>query len=759
MHIGKEFFYTMAFVTNQNTASQFIGLLHSEQIFNTLISLSETKNYIELSKKQKAQLKFFEKYHFNILKPKSSFNVLSNSAKNRVKAQLFSVGLSHSPLKQSNEASRDTMEMMYTYDILNYLAQKEFELENDQVHTSMLTISFENADKEHLSDSVQELLLFYRQLKDFFRKTLDWQDNDYLGTIPSLEVTINSAKLEKHNPKSLWHAHLHILIFTSCELEIKSVRSKIWNKYSSLCKKTGIYASEKAFLLENAYARAEGQNSYDSFLNDKKKQKQQEHKIARAATAEAGKYAIKSSDYNKFLKFNKKNEADDFALQCFAELYSSFVKPSISEKCEYKNADQLRKRLTKRVRMQGSGLYQTARQIFNALKAVGLDGIFLFRKSDGDMSRVPNFFTQCLQIGFNNLIQNKDSESGYRYYASILSESSLNLAEIIYYNSDFLANTLFPAKKVLNRLINKHKPVQMSKKQEAIFDVLINFSAYRTSKEQIIDVFNDWIKTVKENIIVEKDGTSTFDKNRVHDLQQVRDAYDEAVNNDIDFYNNVRIFKNLEIAKNFKKIMNGDGFEQFITNDSPLFFKNDSYKDYFVNSAERDGKFSKSVHDTNITMSDIKTFRKYQEKMGDNFCVTVETIKLVPAILAYLKLKGLEIRLAKSDYDSGVQIWEYWTNRQHGEKCACSAELGFIVDCLEFALNQNIELKEKILYYHNSEIMIDLVVDAEHLEKMIVNLYKKNASQNNPAFKNINLGDTVTYTNENDIENLINMVA
>lgn len=749
----------MAFVTNQNTASQFVGLLHSEQIFNTLISLSEAKNYIELSKKQKAQLKFFEKYNFNILKPKSSFNVLSNSAKNRVKAQLFSVGLSHSPLKQSNEASRDTMEMMYTYDILNYLAQNEFELENDQVHTSMLTISFENADKEHLSDSIQELLLFYRQLKDFFRKTLDWQDNDYLGTIPSLEVTINSAKLEKHNPKALWHAHLHILIFNSHELEIKSVRSKIWNKYSSLCKKAGIYASEKAFLLENAYAKAEGQNSYDSFFNDKKKQKQQEHKIARAATAEAGKYAIKSSDYNKFLKFNKKGEADDFALQCFAELYSSFVKPSIAKNCEYKNVEQLRKRLTKRVRLQGSGLYQTARQIFNALKQAGLDGIFLFRKSDGDMSRVPNFFTQCLQIGFNNLIQNKDSESGYRYYAKILGESSLNLAEIIYYNSDFLANTLFPARKVLNHLIAKHKPVQMSKKQEAIFDVLLNFSAYRTSKDQIIDVFNDWINTVKENIVVEKDGTSTFDTNRVHDLRQVRNAYDEAENNDIDFYKNVRIFKNLEVAKNFKKIMIGDGFEQFITNDSPLLFKNDKYKDYFVNSAEKNGKFSKSVHDTNITMSDIETFRKYQEKMGDNFCVTVETIKLVPAILAYLKLKGLEIRLAKSDYDSGAQIWEYWTNRTHGEKCACSAELSFIVDCLEFALNPTLELKEKILYYHNKEIMIDLVVDAEHLEKMIVNLYKKNASQNNPAFKNVDIGKTVTYTKTSDIEKLINMVA
>lgn len=749
----------MAFVTNQNTASQFVGLLHSEQIFNTLISLSEAKNYIGLSKKQKAQLKFFEKYNFNILKPKSSFNVLSNSAKNRVKAQLFSVGLSHSPLKQSNEASRDTMEMMYTYDILNYLAQKEFELENDQVHTSMLTISFENADKKHLSDSIQELLLFYRQLKDFFRKTLDWQNNDYLGTIPSLEVTVNNAKLEKHNPKSLWHAHLHILIFTSCELEIKSVRSKIWNKYSSLCKKAGIYAYEKAFLIENAYAKAQGENSYDDFLDDKKKQKQQEHKIARAATAEAGKYAIKSSYYNKFLKINKKGETDDFALQCFAELYSSFIKPSISKKCEYKNADQLRKRLTKRVRMQGSGLYQTARQIFNALKNVGLDGIFLFRKANGDMSRVPNFFTQALQIGFNNLVKNKDSESGYRYYAQILNESSLNLAEIIYYNSDFLANTLFPAKKVLNHLIAKHQPVEMSKKQEAIFDVLVNFSAYRTSKEQIIDVFNDWIKTVKENVYVEKDGTSTFDKNKVHDLQQVRNAYSEAVNNDIYFYKNVRIFKNLEVAKNFKKIMNSEGFEQFITNDSPLIFKDDTYKDFFVNSAEENGKFSKSVHETAITMDDIKTFRKYQVKMGDNFCVTVETIKLVPAILTYLKLKGLELRLAKSDYDGGAQIWEYWTNRKAGEQCACSAELGFIVDCLEFALNPTAELKEKILYYHNTEIMIDLVVDAEHLEKMIVNLYKKNASQNNPAFKNINLDTAVTYTETSDIEKLIDMVA
>lgn len=55
--------------------------------------------------------------------------------------------------------------------------------------------------------------------------------------------------------------------------------------------------------------------------------------------------------------------------------------------------------------------------------------------------------------------------------------------------------------------------------------------------------------------------------------------------------------------------------------------------------------------------------------------------------------------------------------------------------------------------------MIDLVVDAEHLEKMIVNLYKKNASQNNPAFKNINLDTAVTYTETSDIEKLINMVA
>ena len=55
-------------------------------------------------------------------------------------------------------------------------------------------------------------------------------------------------------------------------------------------------------------------------------------------------------------------------------------------------------------------------------------------------------------------------------------------------------------------MIAKHKPVEMSKKQEAIFDVLINFSAYRTSKDQIIDVFNDWIKTVKENVYVESVG-------------------------------------------------------------------------------------------------------------------------------------------------------------------------------------------------------------------------------------------------------------
>ena len=448
----------MAIATERNTASQFVTLVHSEELYNELASIAYKKGYLDLTDTQKSELDFFEKYNFSALKKNSTYNVLSNRNENKLKAQLFTVGLPKSPIVESNRASRNVMEMVYTYDIMNYLAAKKYELENGKVHVSMLTLTFENADKTQLSDSIQEHRLFYRQLKDFFRKTLDWGDNVFLGTFVSPEVTINEAHLEKKNPKSLWHAHLHILIFTTKELKVKSVRGKIWNKYSSLCKKAGIYASERGFLLENSYVKAEGQKGYEKYFDGQKNSKR-ESEIARSAMMEAGKYATKPSVINSFAK-KVDGEFDDFKLQCFAEYYMAFSKPSISAKCIYANKVQLEKRLTQKVRFDGSGIYKTARQVFNALKNAGLDGIFLFQKADGDMSKVPNFFTEHLEILFQNYVENVNSKSGYTYYAKITQKDTLSFAEMIYYNRDFLAGTLFPSKKILEALIKKHKPVK-----------------------------------------------------------------------------------------------------------------------------------------------------------------------------------------------------------------------------------------------------------------------------------------------------------
>ena len=114
----------MAFMAKQNPASQFTGLIHSEELYNELTFEALNKGYLTLTDKQKSELDFFKKNNFDLLKKKSVFNVISNRACDKLKAQIFTVGLPKAPLSESAKASRNVMEMMYVTDIMNYLAQK-----------------------------------------------------------------------------------------------------------------------------------------------------------------------------------------------------------------------------------------------------------------------------------------------------------------------------------------------------------------------------------------------------------------------------------------------------------------------------------------------------------------------------------------------------------------------------------------------------------------------------------------------------------
>lgn len=732
----------MAFMAKQNPASQVTGLIHSEELYNELTFETLNKGYLTLTDKQKSELDFFKKNNFDLLKKKSVFNVISNRACDKLKAQIFTVGLPKAPLSESAKASRNVMEMMYVTDIMNYLAQKKYELQDDSVHASMLTLSFENADKGQLSDSIQELRLFYHQIKDFFRKTLaktlEKDKNYYLGTFPSIEITINKEHLAKHNSKAIWHAHLHILIYTTKELEVKSVHGKIWNKYSSLCKKAGIYASERAFLLENAYLKVDGNKNYKQFFENS----MQKRDMIRQATAEASKYVMKPSTVNLFAQKNK-GKFDDFRLKCFAELYSAFTKPSISEKCPYLNKKILKKRLGEKVRFDPSGLFKTARQTFNALKNVGLDGIFLFQKAHGDLSKVPTFFTQHLRILFNDYKENLESQSGYTYYSDITHQDTLSLAEMIYYNRDFLAGTLFPSKKAVKELIKKNQrykfdldlqktqKIAMTNKQKVLFDVLINFASMKTSKSEVIEVFNDWIETVKNSI--DRDGN--FDKKRVADLRDVRNAYSEAISASSKYFKNVRIFRNFEVAKKITSLVKNSSFKPFITADSPLVFKNDKYKDFAVFSVENKGKFYCSSYKKTFSIADVKKFKDYRKKMGDEFCVTAETKDLIPVIFAYVRLRGFDdLHLSENSFDQGIDTWEFWTQGN-----GCVEELSMLVDCLEYALIPNFELEQRIMTWHSTELNVDLTISYDHMDKIIDNLYELNKTTHNSAFKDFDI--------------------
>src|SRR5699024_6525817 len=132
---------------------------------------------------------------------------------------------------------------------------------------------------------------------------------------------------------------------------------------------------------------------------------------------------------------------------------SAFTKPSISEKCPYLNKKILKKRLGEKVRFDPSGLFKTARQTFNALKNVGIDGIFLFQKAHGDLSKVPTFFTQHLRILFNDYRENLEIQSVNIYNTDITQQDNESFAEKIYYKRDFLEGEVIQYKKAVKELI------------------------------------------------------------------------------------------------------------------------------------------------------------------------------------------------------------------------------------------------------------------------------------------------------------------
>lgn len=557
----------MAFKTKRNAGSQLANNVHSEKMYDLMALWCHKLGLIELTDKQLTKILALEANDGFEFKIGEMINVLSNGKGDTFKHVMRTPALSGSPIYESNRSSQKIMQSRHVLDLMNYLNAKD---NGDDVNAVFLTFSFTNADFGHLADAEQSLNDMYKRLKEYMKKTMRWGNAEYLGTMPSMELTINKKRVQQGNDNGIYHVHFHVIVFFSGEKDLKSWKNQLWKKFQSLCKKAGVKVAESAFFLEETYSK-----SKKSEADDEKARRQFDDEMKRDAEndddddsdnndvesgiMEASKYIAKPEDL-LFLtpKKHDSEELKSHKKEIWAEIYNASVAPKITKDCPYLNVKG--KKATK-IRNNGSGLFQKAVQIFNAIVASGLGGVFDFQKANGDITRVPNFFTNIVKVivkgfyerktKFSKEYQGHRGQSGYKYNAEIIDSDDLTLAEILYYNRNLLENAVLPGYSTIGKYAKDSKYYNDTPKQRAVLDVLKNFIKWNTGVTDIHETINDWIKTVVDSTA---DDYGNYDELRVHDLSMIQDAIDYSFERAYqDKATKVRNFKELDVIKRFDR--------------------------------------------------------------------------------------------------------------------------------------------------------------------------------------------------------------
>lgn len=551
----------MAFKTKRNPGSQLANNVHSEKMYDLMALWCHKLGLIELTDKQLTKILALEANDGFQFKIGEMINVLSNGKGDTFKHVMRTPALSGSPIYESNRSSQKIMQCRHVLDLMKYL--------NDgDVNAVFLTFSFTNADFGHLADGEQSLNDMYKRLKEFMRKTMKWGNAKFLGTMPSMELTINKKRVSQGNDSGIYHVHFHVIVFFSGEKDLKSWKDQLWKKFQKLCKKADVKVAQSAFFLEETYskgkkAEADDEKARQQFDDEMKRDAKNddddddENSDVESGIMEASKYIAKPEDL-LFLA-PKKHDSEKLKSrkkEIWAEIYNASVAPKITKDCPYLNVKG--KKATK-IRNNGSGLFQKAVQIFNAIVASGLGGVFDFRKADGDITRVPNFFTNIVKVivkgfyerktKFSKQYQGHRGRSGYKYNAEIIDSDDLSLAEVLYYNRNLLENAVLPGYSTIGKYAKESKYYNDTPKQRAVLDVLKNFIQWNTGVSDIHETINDWIKTVIDSTT---DDYGNYDELRVKDLATIQDAIDYSFEKAYQDKNTkVRNFKELDIIKRF----------------------------------------------------------------------------------------------------------------------------------------------------------------------------------------------------------------
>lgn len=561
----------MAFKTKRKPASQLANNVHSEKMYDLMAYWCYKLGLIELTEKQANKIEALEANGGFEFKIGEMINVLSNGKGDTFKHVMRTPALSGSPIYESNRSSQKIMQCRHVLDLMNYL-------NNGDVNAVFLTFSFTNANFGHLADAEQSLNDMYKRLKEYMKKTMKWGNAEYLGTMPSMELTINKKRVSQGNDNGIYHVHFHVIVFYSGEKDLKSWKSQLWKKFQKLCQKADVKVAESAFFLEETYAKgkkaeADDEKARQKFDDEMKQDAKSDDddtddNDVEKGILEASKYIAKPEDL-LFLtpKKHDSEKLKSHKKEIWAEIYNASVAPKITDDCPYLNVKG--KKATK-IRNNGSGLFQKAVQIFNAIVVSGLGGVFDFQKANGDITRVPNFFTNLVKVivkkfyerktKFSKKYQGHHGQSGYNYNAEIVDYDELSLAEVLYYNRNLLENAILPGYSTISRHAKDSKYYDDTPKQRAVLDVLKNFIQWNTGVADIHETINDWIKTVIDSTV---DDYGNYDVLRVHDLSTIQDAIDYSFEKAYrDNSTKVRNFKELDIIKRFDKKIIADNNDE-----------------------------------------------------------------------------------------------------------------------------------------------------------------------------------------------------
>lgn len=494
-------------IKNGNSAAKMTGVIRSEQLYNKLAFDADKKGYLKLTEKQRKQLNYLSRFGFvELPQSGSSYTVITDSAKQTMKVKLISPGLPHSPLKESNMASTRALEAMNTLLLMKGI--QRMRTGSDKLNADFLTLTFQNVRFGELKDSLDDLKKGYRQLKDWLRKTYSFSKLHLLGAMPRFEITVNKESLEKHSSFNLYHPHVHAILFFDTETNDRRLTEDLYAKWAELCKKMGHETNKQAFKIEHAYVKGvDGRKIVSS---------------GDAAISEAVKYVVKPAEINRLGKVDEEGSFDNFYLKVFAEIYRTFVRRS-------SDGRQLK------FRVDPSGLVKEARSYLNAFKKAGLGGLFGMQFSDGDLVRVPSIFSQISTLVVRGIKESSRVKSGFKFYSEYTKTQSFSAAEMLYYNSALIANTVFKdfdlekIKRLVFNIAKVSSVEELNKRQKTMFWLLKNWLNITTDVEQVNSVFEDWLGTCEKNI-GSSDG-SKLAALKFSDVEKLKDAFNWAIDN------------------------------------------------------------------------------------------------------------------------------------------------------------------------------------------------------------------------------------